>query len=288
MCNSHKSIKILIKIYNMETKISTSNLKGFFSQDGDRFYIKELSIPLEEQTNFEKVLKQLKEMQNPFIVNLKEYEKIDENNYKLILDYFDYDLNTDLNTRRKSREHYNESELWLILKRTIQGLMFFHELGLPHKRIEPQYIKIAIDKSDEIEIRIMHPLLESILNLDGNSVQTERLYYSPEEFITLKYKNNPLSVDYYKSDVFCLGFTFLEIATLFSLASCYDWHIYLLNYEFIIRKLMIVQNKYSRYMAYVLKKMLVLDEEKRTSFEELDGYLTKEYIDSFNEQVRNL
>lgn len=269
----------------METKISTSNLKGFFSQDGDRFYIKELSIPVEQQNDFEKVLKQLKEMQNPFIVNLIEYDKMDETNYILTLDYFDYDLNTDLNTRRKSREHYNESELWLILKKTIQGLLFFHELGLPHKRIEPQYIKIAIDKSDNIEIRIMHPLLESILNLDGNSSQTEKFYYSPEEFITLKYKSSPLSVDYYKSDVFCLGFTLLEIATLFSLTSCYDWHVYLLNYEFIIRKLMIVQNKYSKYMAYVLKKMLVLDEEKRTSFEELDGYMTSEASDHFNKQV---
>ena len=271
----------------MENNITNSKLKGFFSQNGDRFFIKELSIPLDQQNNFETILMQLKVMQNPFIVNMREYEKVDETNYKLTLDYFDYDLKTDMITRQKSREHYNESELWLILKETIQGLIFFHELGLPHKRIEPHFIKITISKSDKIEIRIIHPLLESILNLDGNSAQTEKLYYSPEEFITLKYKNNPLSVDYYKSDVFCLGFTFLEVATLFSLTSCYDWHTYLLNYEFIIRKLMIVQNKYSRYMAYILKKMLVLDEDKRTSFEELDCFLTMEAMDSFNGQVIN-
>ena len=48
------------------------------------------------------------------------------------------------------------------------------------------------------------------------------------------------------------------------------------NYEFILRKLLIIHNRYSKHLAYILKMMLVVEDKIRPSIFEIEILLTKE------------
>jgi hypothetical protein len=49
-------------------------------------------------------------------------------------------------------------------------------------------------------------------------------YPSPELLSAIKSRNTRPSLDYYKSDIFTLGMTFIELAMLTSLNACYGKH----------------------------------------------------------------
>ena len=94
----------------------------------------------------------------------------------------------------------------------------------------------------------------------------------PEEFMSLKYKETSKFIDRFKSDIFTLGLTLLESATLVSVNSCYNWENHMINYEFVLRKILIVEKRYSKELAYLLKLMLNVVQEERPNIFEIEGF----------------
>lgn len=73
----------------------------------------------------------------------------------------------------------------------------------------------------------------------------EKCYLSPSQMASLKERDLKPQHDFWKSDVFSLGITLLEIATLCEPGLCYDWTAYKVNYKMIDDLLIFARSKYS-------------------------------------------
>ena len=199
-----------------------------------------------------------------------------------------------MQARQVDRNYFTEEELWEILGSSLKGLAYLHDQEIYHSLLTPQYIKILKnDVEDEnYKVKILHPLILELFRDDENERNSdeneEKTYLSPEEFISLKYEETKKYVDYFKADVYCLGLCMLEAATFFSIKSCYDWETFLMNYEFILRKLLIIHNRYSKHIAYVLKSMLLVDDKTRPTIFEIEALLATENENEIETNKRSL
>lgn len=255
----------------------------------DRKYLsKTFEVNPDQKQVFNTLLLKLKEINHPNIINILDYTVKNDNIYTIKIDYFETCIANEVKIRQKSLDYFNENELWSILKESIFGMIYLDSIALPHRNIELSYLKMTMKKSENnsFQIKILHPSLISLFFMSKNQLEIERNYYSPEELINLKYRDSNIEIDYFKSDVFCLGLSLLEISTLFSLNSCFDWQNMFINYEFIMRKLLIVHNRYSKHLAFIIKNMLIVDEKKRMFFYELNALMKKEE-EKIIEEIKN-
>lgn len=220
---------------------------------------------------------------NENLINLLHFEKIENEEfyeYNLYFDPFITDLAIEMKARQIERNYFSENEIWDILISILKALCFYHDKEIFHGFIEPNYIKFVKNEANDYEIltaKLLHPLIKELIKEENENLDSEeRIYLSPEEFIGLKYEETKNYIDFYKSDVYCFGLCLLEAATFFSIKSCYNWETYLMNYEFILRKLLIIHNRYSKHLAYILKMMLVVEDKIRPSIFEIEILLTKE------------
>lgn len=70
----------------------------------------------------------------------------------------------------------------------------------------------------------------------------------------------------YKSDVWSIGLTILEMASLLSIDDCYNWDDCTISYTVIQELLSRVQQKYSYELVKLIKSLLEEDENIRPDF----------------------
>jgi len=100
-----------------------------------------------------------------------------------------------------------------------------------------------------------------------------------------------------ENDIFHLGLALLEMGTFISVTSCYDWETMSINFKFIEKKIEIVESKYSKELAFLIKIMLNIDHKKRPTikelailirkFEVLEGFYEKQEIRTFVQKNLN-
>ena len=241
-------------------------------------------IEVKDTEKADDIIKKLSKLSNPFLLNLLNVRKTSKGNhfqYELYFDAFDSDLWMEMKARQVDRNYFTEEELWEILNSCLKGLSFLHDQEIYHSCLTPQFIKVVrADYEDSYKVKMLHPLILELIREDENERNStespDKTYLSPEEFISLKYEETKKYVDYFKADVYCLGLCMLEASTFFSIKSCYDWETFLMNYEFILRKLLIIHNRYSKHLAYVLKCMLLVDDRTRPTIFEIETLLATE------------
>lgn len=249
------------------------------SDPSDQVLLKSLTISDPEKADI--IIQKIQKLTHPFLVKIMHVDcqqKGDYFQYDVYLSPFNSDLLLEMRERQVERNYFSEEELWDILKSCLKGLAYLHDQELPHGSLSPQMIKLMKNEDEKPEVKILHPMMLELLECEGQiqSEAEEKSYLSPEEFISLKYEETKKYVDYVKADVYCLGLCFLESATFFSIRSCYDWETFLMNYEFILRKLLIIHNRYSKHLAYILKCMLVVDDKSRPTTFEIEALLSAE------------
>lgn len=94
--------------------------------------------------------------------------------------------------------------------------------------------------------------------------------------------------DPFKSDVFCLGISFLEMITLKSSSSIFDFQKHLIFDDEIISTINEIKEMYSTGLGNFIQNMLYINEEKRKNFIELRLLLEKRHIQEDSIQVRPL
>ena len=78
----------------------------------------------------------------------------------------------------------------------------------------------------------------------------------------------------FKSDIYSLGMTILEMATLEKSRECYNFSNYSINEQLLNSRLSSVQTRYSSQLAQVLRRMLSYDENLRPNFGQLHNELS--------------
>ena len=75
--------------------------------------------------------------------------------------------------------------------------------------------------------------------------------------------------DKFKSDVFGLGMTLLESATLKNSLELYDFNNYRIKYEEVELRLLLLRSMYSGFLTNFIKECLQIEENLRPNFNEL-------------------
>ena len=176
----------------------------------------------------------------------------------------------------QKRKIYTETELVNIVRELADALLFMEkELKISHRDIKPQNILVfengiykLADFGEAKEVKISKRL---------NTLRGTELYMSPALYEGLKRGKNDIPHDPFKSDVFSLGFCLLYASSLnFELLyEARDSE----NSEMIKRILnkSYIKKAYSDKLITILYNMLLYDEKKRFSFQELINFIDEHY-----------
>ena len=203
---------------------------------------------------------------------------LDSTTYALyvLMEIAQSDWDKEIKKRLKKRKKYNETELVNIIRELADALLFMEkELKISHRDIKPQNILIfengvykLADFGEAKEVKISKRL---------NTLRGTELYMSPALYEGLKRGKNDIPHDPFKSDVFSLGFCLLYASSLnFELlyeardSDSSEMIKRILNKSF-LRKV------YSEKLINIIYNMLLFDEKKRFSFQELINFIDEHY-----------
>ncbi|KAL4485452.1 hypothetical protein ABPG72_008320 [Tetrahymena utriculariae] len=252
----------------------------------------EISKTLNDESVLEKRVEELnfrKELDHPSIVKLVSFnsQKKDEfcsSFYKLGLfyEYFSNNLRTEISERQKVRAFYKEGELWYILDTLLNVVFYLKSKNVNHGDIRPYNVIITPEGQVKLgEIFIHVQPLSSYSQLLNNSL--EEYYISPQLFRCLKEFNASPVFDANKSDIYSIGMTVLEAATLENVSRlCYDQQNYVIKTDEVNKLLSQVRAQHSLPLYSFLQKLLTEDETLRPSVEVLFDELNQQYVQSNN------
>ena len=123
------------------------------------------------------------------------------------------DWSHEINERKKSKKYYTQKELINILKQLLEALLFLQEKTIAHRDIKPQNILIYPNNIYKIadlgEAKDLGDTKTKVVTLKGC-----QLYMSPDLYSGLKKGKVNVNHNAYKSDIFSLGFCFLNAMSL--------------------------------------------------------------------------
>ena len=123
------------------------------------------------------------------------------------------DWEQEINERKKNKNYYTQKELVNILKQLLDALIFLQKKTIAHRDIKPQNILIFPNNIYKIadlgEAKDLGDTNTKFVSLKGC-----QLYMSPDLYIGLKKGEKNVNHNAYKSDIFSLGYCFLNAMSL--------------------------------------------------------------------------
>ena len=203
---------------------------------------------------------------------------LDSTTYALyvLMEIANNDWDKEIKMRLQKRKNYTESELVNIIRELSDALLYMQkELKISHRDIKPQNILVfdnnvykLADFGEAKEVKISKRL---------NTLRGTELYMSPVLYEGLKQGKSDVSHDPFKSDVFSLGFCLLYASSL-NFDLLYEARDY--NSSDMINKILnksLLKKKYSDKLITILYNMLLIEEKKRFSFQDLFNYIEANY-----------
>jgi hypothetical protein len=203
---------------------------------------------------------------------------LDSTTYALyvLMEIANNDWDKEIKRRLQKRKNYTENELVNIIRELSDALLFMQkELKISHRDIKPQNILVfdnnvykLADFGEAKEVKISKRL---------NTLRGTELYMSPALYEGLKQGKSDVSHDPFKSDVFSLGFCLLYASSL-NFELLYEARDY--NSSDMIKQILnksLLKKKYSDKLITILYNMLLIEENKRFSFQDLLNYIEANY-----------
>jgi len=154
----------------------------------------------------------------------------------------------------------------------IDVLEYLQVNGISHGDIRPE----ACFRSDDGHIVICDRKLiyEEEIDLNTQKNNERHFLFSPAMLEFLTNKNKRLRENKHKGDVFSLGMTLLECATLRRSTGIYEWvGTPSINFGAIINRLSDVKTRYSPKLCQMIAEMLKFDESQRPDFIQLKRWM---------------
>ncbi|KRW98280.1 Protein kinase-like domain [Pseudocohnilembus persalinus] len=206
----------------------------------------------------------------------------------LYYQYYDLDLEYEIKKRSKEQAHFTEKEVLYILDSLINVCAYMQNNNIYHGDLRPQ--NILLSSNGKVKIGD-HLLLNNYRNnyLKALLAGDEEVYISPELMNYLKHKDQDPDYNEFKSDVWSLGMTMLEICTLNPSIQCYDYESFNISFQVIQNLLSRAGQFYSFQTIARIKSLLIEDERLRPDFlqlrnSNLNSNLTSEYPSGYNSQ----
>ena len=236
-----------------------------------------------EYTKLIQNLKKRKQLELPTLLKLKDYE-IEEFEefcsvyYKVyfIYEFISRTLEDEIEQRKSFKNYFTELELLHLIDCILSALIYFNNSNINHEDIQPHSIFLSNEGIYKLnDIQFMSEVNSYNNFLIGYS---ESCYLSPELLYSLKIRDiNPLH-DKQKSQIFSLGITVLECASLSSITNCYNFDSFTINEDTIEILLKKIESLYSKQFCLLLKNFLIINPDKRPNFNEILLKLTPHQI----------
>lgn len=199
----------------------------------------------------------------------------------LVMEYFTLgDLSKEVNKRGKTNDFWPEDELFRHMIELIGAHQHLESMGLAHRDIKPQNIFLSQDERGLIKLKVADLGLmykkEDVQTFANRTIAGTPLYLSPilrAAYVNalMNGSNSTANHDIFKSDVYSLGFTFLQMATLQKLEQFSTLN----NLQAMLNS-KVNQIRYQT-LKPILSLMLAVDERHRPNFTELLGWVQKNY-----------
>jgi serine/threonine protein kinase len=219
------------------------------------------------------------------IVNIYglEVRKVDKFNtfLNVLMEKGEYDWETEISRRIKTKNYYTEDELFYILSNLVATFAILQQKGVSHRDVKPQNIlcfgnnEYKICDFGEAKYKDRMKFGNNFNNLDSSNqtIRGTEMYMSPILFRAVKSRPDSLTkYNSFKSDVFSLGLCFLyagslDLNVLFKVRDVLD-----------MQRISIIVNQYlgrlySQEFIGLLIYMLQVDEKYRPDFIELNSWI---------------
>jgi serine/threonine protein kinase len=161
------------------------------------------------------------------IVNIYglEVRKVDKFNtfLNVLMEKGEYDWETEISRRIKTKNYYTEDELFYILSNLVATFAILQQKGVSHRDVKPQNIlcfgnnEYKICDFGEAKYKDRMKFGNNFNNLDSSNqtIRGTEMYLNPILFRAVKFMPDSLTkYNSFKSDVFSLGLCFLYAGSL--------------------------------------------------------------------------
>lgn len=202
--------------------------------------------------------------------NSRSEDKLCSSFYRIqvIIEYNNINLEKEIAERTKNQERYTEEQLWYLIECILQGLEALQERETFHGDIKPGNIfvsRLGNYKIAEQELIAGVPTYAQRVT----GVADVHGYLSPELLRALERRELKPKHDIQKSDVFSLGMTILQAATLANCDDLYDWDKNVLKTSELNERVASVGKNYSPELQKVVESMLSPEEGARPTVSDL-------------------
>jgi len=184
----------------------------------------------------------------------------------IVTEWCNKDVKKDIDHRKVNQYPYTESELWTFLQSMTSALAHMQRSHLAHRDIKPA--NLFIDHNKKYRVGDFGSSRTQEVVLSAQTIAGTPLYMSPALKLAMGMGNRNAASDPYKSDVYSLGLTLLEMALLkypkeFAYTTTSDKE----------RTAVITTLPFSEQFKAGLIWMLAHNEEERCSFLDLESWL---------------
>ena len=197
----------------------------------------------------------------------------------VLLEYFELTLRDEIQRRIQNYLYFSEIELFTLIDCILSALILFDKKGISHEDVSPGTIYLSPNNIFKLnDIGFLTEGLNAYKKFLMGAANPNECYLSPELFLNLQHRIlAPDNYDKQKSDVFSLGMTTLEAATLMPVKECYDFDEFQLKPEKIASCIDEAQSRYSQNFCKLLRCMLEIDETQRPNYNGLFLVLGPEF-----------
>jgi len=218
-----------------------------------------------------------KSLDLPTVVRIKVMDKTEMDQYcshyfkiYVLYEYYEKTLKTEIEKREGKgfpKVHFEEMEIYHMIDCVLSALILFFNNQIIHLDIRPHTIFYSDDGVFKLnDIQFMSGMNAYTQFLMGTP-DYDNCFLAPELFDLLGHRIlQPISKNYPKADVFSLGMTALEAATLRPVYHCYDFDEFVVKEAVIAEYLEDVKNRYSEKLYNLLKNMVRIDENLRFDY----------------------
>ncbi|CAD8135353.1 unnamed protein product [Paramecium pentaurelia] len=272
-----------LQFWKQSTDIRYGEIRIFKTQDQHAVAVKDHIFQDDEQWNQFKIIQE-KHMGNkqstPFLIQMIDLQHVTEKELctqltqaHSVYEYFDEYLERVINELSETKQYFDEIEIIAMLHCTLMALQRLNDQQKQHGDIRPLTISVT-SYAQRSQFRQNHPF--SVFKLTDIQEMTDMNAYrrciakqqgqynlSPEQLSSLKQKVLRPNIDQNKSDVFCIGLTALQMATLSFVQDIYDIQSYTFNMEKLDDYLFFLKSQYSPDLYDIVESLLIMAPDNR-------------------------
>jgi len=170
------------------------------------------------------------------------------------------------NFRQSTRlpDYFENAQILSLIHEFVNAFSYLQKNGICQGDITPDVCFISEDGTPKV-------LEKGFLFHNDSAIDTAlrsnfSVFLTPAELETIANQDVPLTEDQFKADVFRLGMTLLECATLKKSSQIYNWDDYIIDMDVLSSRLAEVQDRYSPEVYEKLREMLRFEEHRRPNF----------------------